>query len=75
MWCISAIQVSSLFLWEIIELFDSFIHAKVIIRDGFEKKQKQSFANVLQNRCSEKFRKFYRKTYVLESLFDKVADP
>ena len=35
--------------------------------------QKQSFAYVLQNRCSLKFRKFYRKTPVLESLFNKIA--
>ena len=26
---------------------------------------------VLQNRCSEKFRKFYKKTIVPESLFNK----
>ena len=35
--------------------------------------QKQSFAIVLQIRCSWKFRKFHRKTPVLESLFNKVA--
>ena len=35
--------------------------------------QKQSFADVLQNRCSWKFRKFHRKVVVLESLFNKVA--
>ena len=36
--------------------------------------QKQSFADVLKNRCSQKFRKFYRKTPVLDSLlFNKVA--
>ena len=34
---------------------------------------KQSFADILQNRCSEKFHKFQRKTPVLESLFNKVA--
>ena len=36
--------------------------------------QKQSFGDVLQNRCSQKFSKFYRKTTVLEPLLDKVAD-
>ena len=29
--------------------------------------------NVLGKRCSKKFRKFYRKTPALESLFNKVA--
>ena len=32
--------------------------------------QKQSFANVFQNGCSKKFRKFHRKTPVLEYLFN-----
>ena len=35
--------------------------------------QKQLFTDVLQNWCSYKFRKFYRKTPVLESLFNKVT--
>ena len=35
--------------------------------------QKQLFADVLQNRCSQKFRNNHRKTSVLESLFIKVA--
>ena len=35
--------------------------------------QKQSFADVLQNRCFQKFRKFRWKTPVLESLFSEVA--
>ena len=35
---------------------------------------KQSFADVLQNRRSSKFRKCHKKTPVLESLFNKVAD-
>ena len=39
------------------------------------KNQKQPFADVLQNRCSEKFRKSYRKTPVLESFLNKVAEP
>ena len=38
-----------------------------------KKLQKQSFADILQNSCSLKFRKFYRKTPVLQSLFNKVA--
>ena len=29
--------------------------------------------DVLQNRCSQKFRNIQRKTFVLESLFNKVA--
>ena len=33
--------------------------------------QKQSFANVLQNRCSYKFRD--KKIFVLEPLFNKVT--
>ena len=35
--------------------------------------QKQSFTNILQNRCSLKFGKFHRKTPVLDPLFNKVA--
>ena len=34
--------------------------------------QKQSFADVLQNRCSYKFRKFHWKASVLESPFKKL---
>ena len=37
--------------------------------------EQQSFAYVLQNTCSWKFRKFHRKTPLLESVFKKVADP
>ena len=36
-------------------------------------KNKQSFADVLRNRCSWKFCIFHMKTPVLESLFNKVA--
>ena len=36
--------------------------------------QKQPFADILQNRCSQTFCRFYRKRLVLESLFHKVAD-
>ena len=35
--------------------------------------QKQSFTDVLENRCSQKFCKFHKKAPVLESLFNKVA--
>ena len=34
---------------------------------------KQSFEDVLQNRCSSKFRKFHRKTTMFESLLNKAA--
>ena len=34
--------------------------------------EKQSFANVLVNRCSQKVRNFHRKTTVLECLFNKT---
>ena len=37
------------------------------------KRKKQSFAYVLQNRCSRKFWNIHRKKPVLESLFNKVA--
>ena len=38
------------------------------------KLQKQSFIDFLQNRClSKKFHTFYRKTLVLESLFNRAA--
>ena len=40
----------------------------------FHYHQKQPFADVIQNRCSQKFRKFHRKTPALKSLFNKVAD-
>ena len=42
---------------------------------GADVYQKQSFADVVQNRCSCKFRKFHRKAPVLESPFNKVAGP
>ena len=34
---------------------------------------KQSFGDVLQNTFSQKFRKFHRKTPVLESIFNKLT--
>ena len=36
-------------------------------------KQKHSFTDVLQNRCYSKFCNIYRKTSVLDSLWNKVA--
>ena len=38
-----------------------------------KKLQKQSFAHILQKRCSSKFREFHRKIPVLKFLFNKVA--
>ena len=35
--------------------------------------EQMSFTDVFQNRCSQKFRKFHRKTPALVSLFDKVG--
>ena len=37
------------------------------------KKQKQSFADVLQNRCSYNFSKFRSKTLVLELMFNEFG--
>ena len=49
-------------------------YCKVLKNSFFiEHHQKQSFAGVLQNRCSEKFRKLHRKALVLESLFKELA--
>ena len=42
---------------------------------GINWSQKQLFADVRQNSCSEKFRNIHRKTAVLESLYNKVAGP
>ena len=39
----------------------------------FQLKQKVLRIYILQNRYSSKFRKFHKKTPVLESLFNKVA--
>ena len=38
------------------------------------KNQKQTLADVLQNRCSQKFANIQRKTPVLKSLFNKCVD-
>ena len=35
--------------------------------------QKQPFRDILQTRCSQKFRKLHRKKSVLESLFNNTA--
>ena len=40
---------------------------------GVPSEQKQSFADVFQNRCSQKFRKFHKEIPVSESLFNKVS--
>ena len=49
----------------------SYIHILDIIYNAFYKNQ--PFAEVLQNRCSWKFRNILRKTAVLESIFNKVV--
>ena len=41
----------------------------------FTSQQKQSFADILQNRCFWKVHNFHRKTPVLESLLHKFARP
>ena len=43
-------------------------------RPWFLQIQKQSFKDDFQNQCSLKFRKFHKKTPVLESLVNKVTD-
>ena len=43
-------------------------------RPCFLQIQKQSFKDDFQNQCSLKFRKFHKKTPVLESLVNKVTD-
>ena len=58
-----------------IELYRTFYSHKLCLESWMSSciVQKQSFADELQNRCSYRFRKFYRKTAVLESLFNKNA--
>ena len=41
---------------------------------SFDRFQKQPFVDVVQNSRSLKFRNIHRKTTVLQSLFNKVAD-
>ena len=56
----------------------SFVFMTIVLNMLFQKEQlkqseKQPFADVLQNRCSYKFCNVYRKTLVLESLYNKNA--
>ena len=51
-------------------LFNKFL----ALSDGRNQRQGQLFEDVLQNSCCLKFREFYRKTRVLESLFNKFTD-
>ena len=49
---------------------------KLVSSPDFEESglvEKHLFPEVLQNRCSDKFRNIYRKGLVFESLFNKVA--
>ena len=56
------------------QLLSSYEYCKVFKNSFFiEHLQKQSFADVLQNRCSKQFRKLHRKALVLEFLFKKLA--
>ena len=48
-----------------------FLSALIMFLICYE--EKESFADVLQNRYSSKFHKFHKKTLALESLFNKVA--
>ena len=59
-----------------------FVFPHIIIRIEFHSlthsrsknlSQKQLFEDVLQNRCFSSFHKFYWKTPLLESIFNKVA--
>ena len=56
------------------DCFYTFIRTDHFHFHHFHYHQKQPFADVIQNRCSQKFRKFHRKTSALESLFNKVVD-
>ena len=51
-------------------LFNKFL----ALTDGCNQRQGQLFEDLLQNSCCLKFREFYRKTRVLESLFNKFTD-
>ena len=66
-------QTKSIFMFITLN-FNIYITA--LCYDGnfsFQCYQKQTFTNVLQNRCSYKFSKISRKTFPSESLFNKVA--
>ena len=55
-------------------LLSSCEYCKVSKNSFFiEHLQKQSFSDVLQNRCSKYFHKLHRKALVLEFLFKKLA--
>ena len=70
------LQNEALFLMLLCHYTENDVSTKVRVMIKFcksKKGQKQSFADVLQNRCSEKFHKFHRKKPVFESLLNKVA--
>ena len=47
---------------------------KVLNNHFLKSVPKQLYADVLQNRCSQKFRNIHRKTSVLESFFNKATN-
>ena len=55
--------------------FSTWIELRKYSERFLSKCQKQSFADVLQNMSSEKFRKFCTKIPVSQSLYNQVADP
>ena len=61
--------INSIPLWKHIFLWYYFYISTALLN-----KQKQPFTDVLQNRHSLKFRNNHTKTFVLESLFNKVAE-
>ena len=42
--------------------------------ENYNENIEESFADVLHNRCSQKFCKFHKKTFVLEFLFNKIRN-
>ena len=60
--------INSRTLWKHFLWHNSYISTDLL------NKQKQPFADVLQNRYSQKFRHIHRKTPVLESFLNKVTD-
>ena len=67
--------VNYIFLYRLKNSLEAYLlwHNSYISTDLLNK-HKQPFADVLQNRYSEKFRNNHRKTAVLESLLNKVTD-